>query len=417
MPDADPAARPDLRTGLLIVVTLILVGATLRALGTVVIPLVAAILIALAVMPVRDRVRSWLPGWLGWMGIVAAMTTVLLALALFFGGLYLAGRQLVGKVPEAAQQITEMMQAGGSEGEGGGEAEEDPGREGRGDDVTAAAQEGAADALGASGEGADSGDDMTSMMESEAFWDDPIGALTHSREVIQRAGDAVLGAAGGAAGTIMNSALAILASLVLVFFLTMLILVESGRWSTKLRPLLGREGKWRAIDSAEVVASKFRAYVLLDAAVGTLSALLYAVWLWFMGIDLILVWALLTFLLNFVPTLGSLVGGTLTTAYALVTTDLGTAAVVGLGILAIEQVIGNLIVPQVQGRVIALSPLVVLVALVFWAWIWGVPGALLAVPLTTAIVVIGSNVEGLRPWALLLTDRTTLEELDEVTSA
>ena len=101
--------------------------------------------------------------------------------------------------------------------------------------------------------------------------------------------------------------------------------------------------------------------------------------------------------------------------YALVTQDFSTALYVAIGVLVIEQVMGNLVDPKVSGDRIAVSALVVLVALLFWSWLWGIPGALLAGPVTVSLIVIGAHVPALRPWALLLSDRTDMAGLREAT--
>jgi AI-2 transport protein TqsA len=203
--------------------------------------------------------------------------------------------------------------------------------------------------------------------------------------------------------------------LVLIVFLTILILGESGDWRRKVVAALPWPDDWRLKESADVIAQKMRAYLLIQAALGAASAVLYAVWLGFMGVGLLVVWPLLIFVLNFIPTIGSLVGGTLPVAYALLTQDLRTALIVGAGILVIENLMGNIVGPRVQGRNVALSPLVVLVALVFWGWAWGIVGALLAVPLTVALVVLCAHVPILRSYALLLSNRTEWAGLDQAT--
>jgi AI-2 transport protein TqsA len=402
--DAVPAARrPDLRTGLLVAALVILLGWALKAMAVVLIPLASAVLIALAVMPVRDRVRARLPRRLAWLGPAAAMALILLVLALFFGGLWLAARQLAAKVPEASQQITEIL-ATASPGDGQGvaaEAAQGAALAGGGDAEAGPAPRGAQGGAAPSGGATDGGAGS------------PGGSL---RGTLTTLSDSALGAAGGAAAAVLNAGLAILGGLVLIFFLTLLLLFESGAWARKVQALAGRRTEWRLLESAEVVAAKARAYVVVQTGLGATSALLYALWLWIWGVDLIVVWSLLTFLMNFIPTLGSIVAGVTTTAYAFITKDLGTAVAVGAGILTVEQVMGNLVAPQVQSRNIALSPFVVLVALMFWGWAWGIAGALLAVPMTFALVVVGAHVPALAPWALLLTDRTDFEGLEEATT-
>ena len=209
--------------------------------------------------------------------------------------------------------------------------------------------------------------------------------------------------------------MAIVSALVVIFFLTLLILIESGDWRKKIASITHRRNEWRLTESAEVIAQKVRAYLLIRAVLGLITAALYGLWLWFFGVGLILVWAILTFLLNFVPTVGSIIAGLLPTVYAFVTLDFGTAVGVGIGLLLIEQVMGNFVDPKVAGSRVAASPLVVLVALLVWSWIWGVPGALLAVPVTVSLIVLGAHVPVLRPWALLLSDRTDMAGLKDAT--
>lgn len=402
--------RQDLRVVLLAIIALVLVGWALKGLSAVLMPLTAAILIALAVMPVRDWVAARVPPWMSWLGVVAAMTTVLLVLAVFIGVLVLAARQIVGELPVGPGDVVEMIQNGqdgGSDGEGSGDEENavaegaEAGAEG--------ALEGADGPEGGARAGAEGAQGGAAAEEGDLFGG---SAMETFRQLGQRA----LGAAGGAAAAILNSAVSVLASLVLVLFLTLLILAESGDWRRKVIAALPWPDDWRLKESSDVIAHKARAYMLSQAGLGLLSACLYAAWLGFWGIGLLLVWPLLIFVLNFIPTVGSLVGGTLPVAYALITRDVGTAVAVGLGILVIENVMGNLVAPRVQGRSLALSPLVILVSLVFWGWAWGIAGALLAEPVTVGLVVLGAHVPVLRPWALLLSNQTEWAGLDEATS-
>lgn len=157
-------------------------------------------------------------------------------------------------------------------------------------------------------------------------------------------------------------------------------------------------------------------YLLVRLVLGLLTAMLYVGWLWLFGLDLLLVWGLLTVMLNFLPTIGSLISGILPVLYAFVTKDPWTAVIIGAGILLIEQVMGNYVDPVVQGRQISLSPLVVLVVLMFWGWIWGIAGAVLAVPITITLLVFAAHVRGLRGLALLISNETDLEGVDRIAS-
>src|SRR5690606_4682895 len=133
-----------------------------------------------------------------------------------------------------------------------------------------------------------------------------------------------------------------------------------------------------------------------------LTAVMIAGWLLLVGMDLVFLWAILQFVLNYVPTLGSIVAGTFPAVYALVQFGAGKALLVIGGIVLIEQVMGNYVDPRLQGRTLDISPLVVLVSIVFWGWVWGVAGALLAVPLTATIMIVCAHIPALEPVALVL---------------
>lgn len=188
------------------------------------------------------------------------------------------------------------------------------------------------------------------------------------RNTLQDLGGRALGAMGGVAATILNMGLGLLAGLVLIVFFTLLLLTESSEWLRKVQSTTRPLTEWRLAQSADVIASKVRAYLLTRVVLGLLTAALYAGWLWFWAVDLILVWALLTFLLSFAPVIGSLLAGLIPVAFAFLTLDLRTALIVGAGILLIEQVMGNYVDPRLEGHHIALSPLVLLASLVFWSW-------------------------------------------------
>ncbi len=154
---------------------------------------------------------------------------------------------------------------------------------------------------------------------------------------------------------------------------------------------------------------------MVRTILGAITGTLYGLWTWAFGLEFAIVWGLLGFLLNYVPTLGSIVAGTLPVLFAFFTKDIGTALIIAAGLLVIEQVMGNFVDPRLQGKQLSLSPLVVLFSLLVWGWIWGIPGALLAVPLTVLITIVFAHAAGLRKIALVLSDETDMAGLDEHT--
>lgn len=127
----------------------------------------------------------------------------------------------------------------------------------------------------------------------------------------------------------------------------------------------------------------------MTALTSLLTGIASGAWAFAVGLDLALIWGVLNFLLNFVPVIGNLIGILPPTLYALIQFgDWNTVAVVFAGYAAIQVTISNFIYPWLQGRGLALSPMAIVVALTVWSWVWGVAGALLAVPLTAAFAIV-----------------------------
>jgi AI-2 transport protein TqsA len=192
----------------------------------------------------------------------------------------------------------------------------------------------------------------------------------------------------------------ILGAAVLVFFFTLLMLIEAETWRRKAEAAVGRSGQTR--ETVATIGHKVRWYLLVRSFSGALSGTLVGLWLWLIGVDFALLWGIMFFLFNYAPTVGSIVAGVLAMLVALMQLGLVWAVVAAAGMLAIDQAIGNFLDPHLQGRTLDISPLVVLVAVIFWGWIWGVPGMLLAVPMTATMITVCEQVPALRPIALLM---------------
>ncbi|GJM20930.1 MAG: AI-2E family transporter [Planctomycetota bacterium] len=124
-----------------------------------------------------------------------------------------------------------------------------------------------------------------------------------------------------------------------------------------------------------------------------------------LGLPYALLFGFLTFLLNFIPTFGSFAAAVPPIATALVTRDgLTDAIIVGITYFAVNITIGGILEPRLLGRELNLSPLVVLVSVVVWAALWGVPGMFLAVPLTATAQIVMNNMDSTRSVAILLSN-------------
>lgn len=155
----------------------------------------------------------------------------------------------------------------------------------------------------------------------------------------------------------------------------------------------------------ERVATTLRRYMLVKTATCAITGVASALFALAVGLDLAFVWGLIAFLLEYVPTVGSTLAVIPPSLYALVQFDsagrvLGTIA----GFTALQLFFGNFVDPKVEGRVMRLSPVVVLLSITLWAWIWGAPGALLGVPLTLIGIIVSRHFERTRWVAGLLSE-------------
>jgi len=106
------------------------------------------------------------------------------------------------------------------------------------------------------------------------------------------------------------------------------------------------------------------------------------VYLAIVGVDFAVLWGLSAFLFNFIPSIGPAIATIPPVVVALLTLGPGAALAAAIGCLVVNVVIGNVVEPRLMGEQLGLSTLVVFVSMLFWGWLWGPVGALLAVPLT-----------------------------------
>ncbi len=359
-----PRRRPEL--WLLAVIAIVLTGWALRAMAGVLVPLILAFFLALMIYPLDRTAREKLPDKLRWLGHALALSVVLLALLVFLGCLWLAADQVMTRFEDA--DYTELVPA-----------------------------------------------ELLNATNGSEGADSRLGGVFSN--ATQSLAGVVVERMSGMAQWVVNMAGSMLAGIVLVIFLILMMLIEAPHWHEKLTATASRRANVDMQNALKVISQRLRRYLLTRVIIGAISGALYALWLWLFGIDLLFVWAMLAFLLNFVPTFGSLIAGLLAIAYAFLQKDFTTAMFVGTGILVIEQVMGNFVDPRMQGRRISVSPLVILIVLVLWTWLWGPMGAILAVPIVVAMVIFFSHFEVLQPFALFLSNESSQAGLDRATES
>ncbi len=205
---------------------------------------------------------------------------------------------------------------------------------------------------------------------------------------------------GGAVG-IMT---ALVGNLVVVFIYTIFVLMERYSLVSKLERLTeGAEGGQRTAAALGDIGARIGRYLALKTFVSAVVGIGSWVIMRLIGIDFAELWAVLIFVFNFIPYVGSFVAVLLPVTLTLVQFgSLGPFLLALLALTTVQVVVGNVMEPRLMGRSLNLSPIVILLSLATWSALWGVVGAFLCVPITVVMLIVFSQFEATRPVAILL---------------
>ncbi|MCX7655359.1 MAG: AI-2E family transporter [Treponemataceae bacterium] len=193
-------------------------------------------------------------------------------------------------------------------------------------------------------------------------------------------------------------------NLVLVVIFIIFFMVESTHFFHKVElAFVGKvEGKKKKM-TATIIQQVSR-YLFIKFFVSLATGVFVAIGLYFIGVDFAFLWGVISFVLNFIPTIGSIVASVGASIFSLIqfwpepAPIIGTIAVM----VGVNTVIGNGVEPKIQGDNLGLSPLVVVSSLTAWGWLWGFSGLVLAVPLTVIVKIVCDHVPVLEPIAIIL---------------
>jgi len=197
---------------------------------------------------------------------------------------------------------------------------------------------------------------------------------------------------------------AVLVVLFLVFFL-----MEASYFKVKL--LVAFENRIQQISRiGNDIINQVTRYLGAKFLFSLANGIIYSVGFTIIGLEFAIVWGVIQFFMNFIPTLGSIATGVAISLFALIQfwPDPGPVIAVVAIILVVNMILSNFLDPKLVGEHVGISPLVVLVSLSIWGYIWGFTGMLLAVPLTVIIKIVCENVPILEPVSILLGSRKSV---------
>lgn len=182
------------------------------------------------------------------------------------------------------------------------------------------------------------------------------------------------------------------------------LLLEQRTFSNKIKAIIQNRAKQKdAFELIDKMRADVRTYVAIKVLTSATTGILSFIVLNFVGVDFASFWAVLIFLLNFIPTIGSIIATAFPSVLTLVQFDTLGPFIITISILsAIQFCIGSLIEPKLMGNRLNLSPIVILLSLGLWGSVWGIPGMFLCVPITVIAMIICSYFPTTRPIAVLL---------------
>lgn len=193
----------------------------------------------------------------------------------------------------------------------------------------------------------------------------------------------------------------------IVFLFVLFLIAEKVTFPHRVALAFGDEQGVRFLLIVESINQAISQYVAVKTLVSVLAGLLSYAVLTLFGVELAASWALLIFLLNYIPYVGSLVACALPIVLSFLQFEdaIWKPIVIAIGLIGIQQGIGNWIEPRMAGQRLDVSPLLIVLSLTFWWTVWGIFGAILAVPLLVIVRIILDNIPETKPIATLISNR------------
>jgi predicted PurR-regulated permease PerM len=203
----------------------------------------------------------------------------------------------------------------------------------------------------------------------------------------------------------MNQVFSFFSTFILIFIFLVFMLSGRGKLKTKVERAFSHQRATKINQIIDKIDRQVQKYLIIKTGISFLSGTVTMVVLLAFGVDFAVLFGFLTFLLNFIPTLGSITSIGLASIIAAFQFGSILPALWILLILAgLDVVISSVLEPKLMGRGLGLSPLVVLFSLFFWGWLWGIPGMILAVPVMAVIKIVCANVPPLIPVAEMMSE-------------
>ncbi len=350
-------AQGDGRQVLITLAALVIVLAGLRQAEPIVVPvLLAAFIAILTAPPVRWLEKHRVPTWL-------AVTLVLLGV---LGVMALLGLLLGSSIPNFTQRLPEYRER------------------------------------------------LDVAIEQFTDWIDTFGLRIGRRDLLRYVDTERI---TEYAGTVVTAVGGMLSDTLFVLIALGFMLAEASGLPRKLEVASGHEGQdrregqdGRELGSHVAVIHNIQRYLWIHTLISLANGVCAGLLCWAVGVEYAVLWGVLAFLLNYIPTIGSFLAGFAPTALALLTHGWVQALIIIVGYAAFNTVLDSIIEPRVLGKRLGLSALVVFLSMVFWGFVLGGVGMFLSVPLTMVVKMLFESSQDMRGVAVMLASSAEVED-------
>jgi len=190
----------------------------------------------------------------------------------------------------------------------------------------------------------------------------------------------------------------------MVILFVMFMLLEKQLFIPKMYMAFSRQNGFGIASVFERISRQVSKYLVLKAVISLLTGFLFYLTSVIAGLDVPMLYGVLAFVFNFIPSIGSVIVTILTILMSVIQFAPQWSPVVFVSVMtiSIQMILGNIIDPKLQGGQLNLSPVVILISLSVWGYIWGIVGMFIAVPLTSCIQILCANIQQLKPVAIIL---------------
>ena len=204
-----------------------------------------------------------------------------------------------------------------------------------------------------------------------------------------------------------NSISELLSNMVMIIFYVIFIFIEESLIEHKIQLIFTKEKQYASVQSTlRKVDKSMSSYISLKSLISLTSTTLSYFILLAVGIESPLFWAFLIFMLNFIPSVGPIIGTLLPALFSLIQFgEFLPFLIILIGVGTVAMLVGSLIEPRIMGNTLNISALVAILSLALWGSIWGIIGMFLSVPITVAMIIVLSQFSSTRSIAILLSEK------------